>query len=129
MPNCTCAHNKDGSTTTILCPIHADTDPCLTVARVTGQRRKGTVRSGRCTNCGWLAPRRRPKLPKPSTRFEVRPCRNVGEGWDILDHERKRAIPFSSRESAEIVLATFIDFPERWDEYLSNDWCYKAQNV
>ena len=49
---CSCAHNTDGTTTTTLCPLHAETDPCLTVARVTGKRRKGTIRRGVCTNCG-----------------------------------------------------------------------------
>lgn len=53
--NCSCAHNKDGSTTTILCPQHADTDPCLTMSRVTGKRRKGSIKHGTCTNCNWGA--------------------------------------------------------------------------
>jgi hypothetical protein len=52
---CSCARNADGSRTTFLCPTHADSDPCEAMARVTGKRRKGTVRSGRCTNCGWQA--------------------------------------------------------------------------
>lgn len=51
---CSCARNKDGSTTQFLCPAHADTDPCLTMSQVTGKRRKGTIAGGRCTNCGWL---------------------------------------------------------------------------
>lgn len=50
---CSCAKNTDGARTTFLCPTHADSDPCETMARVTGKRRKGTIRSGRCTNCGW----------------------------------------------------------------------------
>ncbi len=50
---CSCAKNADGSRTTMLCPAHADSDPCETMALVTGKRRKGTIRSGRCTNCGW----------------------------------------------------------------------------
>ncbi|MFE6967014.1 hypothetical protein ACFVAJ_18020 [Agromyces sp. NPDC057679] len=54
---CACAVNSDRSTTTMLCSIHADTDPCLTVAQVTGKRRKGTIRSGRCTACGWTETR------------------------------------------------------------------------
>lgn len=49
---CCCAHNTDGSTTTILCPEHAAVDPCWTKSRVTGKRRKGTIRRGTCTNCG-----------------------------------------------------------------------------
>lgn len=49
---CVCAHNRDGSVTTLTCPVHADTDPCLTMARVTGRRRKGTIRRGTCTSCG-----------------------------------------------------------------------------
>ncbi|MGW8431114.1 hypothetical protein ACWGJ9_08320 [Curtobacterium citreum] len=50
---CACAKNNDGSRTTFLCPKHADSDPCATMSRVTGRRRKGTIRNGRCTNCGW----------------------------------------------------------------------------
>lgn len=49
---CSCARNLDGSTTTLLCPVHAKIDPCLTMSHVTGRRRKGTIRNGRCTNCG-----------------------------------------------------------------------------
>ncbi|WIE81482.1 hypothetical protein [Curtobacterium sp. MCSS17_016] len=50
---CACAKHNDGSRTTFLCPTHADSDPCETTSRVTGKRRKGTIRNGRCTNCGW----------------------------------------------------------------------------
>lgn len=50
---CSCAHNRDGSVTTMLCPAHAETDPCVTTAQVTGKRRKGTITRGTCTNCGW----------------------------------------------------------------------------
>lgn len=50
---CSCAHNSDGSVTTMLCPSHADTDPCLTMARVTGKRRHGSIITGTCTACGW----------------------------------------------------------------------------
>lgn len=50
---CACAINRDGTKTTILCPVHADVDPCFTKAQVTGKRRKGTIRNGCCTNCGW----------------------------------------------------------------------------
>lgn len=50
---CACAHNTDGSITTMLCPIHATTDPCYTMARVTGRRRQGTIRNGTCSRCGW----------------------------------------------------------------------------
>ena len=49
---CVCATNRDGSVTTFLCPVHADVDPCLSKAWVTGKRRKGTIRRGVCTNCG-----------------------------------------------------------------------------
>jgi hypothetical protein len=49
---CVCARHADGSVTTFLCPVHADTDPCLTMARVTGRRRTGTIRRGVCTSCG-----------------------------------------------------------------------------
>jgi hypothetical protein len=50
---CSCATHGDGTRTTMMCPTHADADPCATVAQVTGKRRRGTLRSGRCTNCGW----------------------------------------------------------------------------
>ena len=49
---CACARHNDGSVTTFLCPVHADSDPCLTVSQVTGRRRKGTIRRGVCTACG-----------------------------------------------------------------------------
>lgn len=49
----------------MLCAVHAETDPCLTTARVTGRRRKGTIRSGTCTACGWSAAAR---LDKPGGR-------------------------------------------------------------
>lgn len=49
---CTCARNNDGTFITFLCPVHADTDPCLTMAQVTGRRRAGTIRRGVCTACG-----------------------------------------------------------------------------
>lgn len=49
---CACSHSLDGSVTDFLCPIHADTDPCLTMATVTGRRRKGTIRRGVCSACG-----------------------------------------------------------------------------
>lgn len=52
-PTCVCAHNRDGSVTTMLCSVHADQDPCLTMARTTGKRRHGSIVRGRCTNCGW----------------------------------------------------------------------------
>lgn len=49
---CSCAHHADGSVTAMLCPVHAETDPCITMAQVTGKRRKGTITRGACTNCG-----------------------------------------------------------------------------
>jgi hypothetical protein len=49
---CVCATHADGSVTTSMCPRHADTDPCLTMAMVTGRRRTGTIRRGVCTSCG-----------------------------------------------------------------------------
>lgn len=52
---CACARHADGSTTTMLCPLHADTDPCLTKASVTGKRRKVSIRRGVCSSCGWTA--------------------------------------------------------------------------
>lgn len=53
VPGCVCATHGDGSVTTWLCPVHADTDPCLTMATATGRRRTGTIRRGTCTSCGW----------------------------------------------------------------------------
>lgn len=50
---CACAHHDDGSTTTMLCPTHAKEDPCATMAAVTGKRRRGSIRKGVCTSCGW----------------------------------------------------------------------------
>lgn len=51
-PRCLCAHYSDGSTLATRCPLHADTDPCLTETWITRRRRKGTIRRGVCTNCG-----------------------------------------------------------------------------
>jgi hypothetical protein len=51
--SCSCAHYDDGSASSLLCPIHADHDPCVTIAEVTGGRRKGSIVNGVCTNCGW----------------------------------------------------------------------------
>lgn len=53
--HCSCARNSDGSVTTFLCPVHATSDPCLTMSQVTGRRRHGTIKHGRCTSCGWSA--------------------------------------------------------------------------
>lgn len=50
---CFCATYQDGSRGKTLCPEHADTDPCLTKSLVTGKRRKGTIKRGTCTSCGW----------------------------------------------------------------------------
>lgn len=52
---CVCVTHSDGSVTTMLCPQHATEDPCATMAAVTGQRRRGTIRNGTCTACGWSA--------------------------------------------------------------------------
>ncbi len=52
MKTCTCARNDDGTVTRFLCSVHADTDPCLTMARVTGRRRVGSITRGTCTACG-----------------------------------------------------------------------------
>lgn len=49
---CVCVVHDDGSVTTMLCPVHADVDPCYTMASVTGRRRTGTIRRGTCTACG-----------------------------------------------------------------------------
>ena len=51
--SCACAHHQDGTTTTFLCSVHADHDPCQTTARVTGRRRTGSIVRGACTACGW----------------------------------------------------------------------------
>lgn len=51
---CSCAQNKDGTKTSMLCKLHADSDPCYTMSLVTGKRRKGTIRRNICTNCGWI---------------------------------------------------------------------------
>jgi hypothetical protein len=50
--HCSCTRNRDGSVTTSMCPTHADQDPCLTMAQVTGRRRKGSIKGGVCTSCG-----------------------------------------------------------------------------
>ena len=50
---CSCAINGDGSVTTMLCPAHAEGDPCGTFAAVTGKRRQGSVVRGTCSACGW----------------------------------------------------------------------------
>lgn len=50
---CVCAVHNDGSVTTSTCPVHAAVDPCLTMSLITGRRRVGTIRRGRCTSCGW----------------------------------------------------------------------------
>lgn len=49
---CSCRGFDDGSVYRSLCPVHADSDPCLTMSQVTGRRRKGTIRRGVCTACG-----------------------------------------------------------------------------
>ena len=53
---CACATNGDGSVTTLLCPIHAEDDPCVTKATVTGRRRHGSIQGGCCSRCGWMVP-------------------------------------------------------------------------
>lgn len=50
---CSCATNNDGTVTAILCPAHASTDPCRTVASITGRRRRGSISRGCCSKCGW----------------------------------------------------------------------------
>jgi hypothetical protein len=54
--SCSCATHGDGSTTSMLCPLHADSDPCATMASVTGKRRKGSIGKGICSACGWREP-------------------------------------------------------------------------
>jgi len=39
----------------VLCPMHADQDPCYRMAMVTGTRRKGSIVRGVCSACGWSA--------------------------------------------------------------------------
>lgn len=50
---CSCARNRDGSVTTMLCSQHAESDPCATYSAVTGKRRRGSIVKGRCSHCGW----------------------------------------------------------------------------
>ena len=50
---CYCAHNLDGSTTTMLCPQHSEQDPCYTLSLMTGKRRKGSIVKGKCNKCDW----------------------------------------------------------------------------
>jgi hypothetical protein len=51
---CYCAHNLDGTTTTtMLCPQHAEHDPCYTFSLITGKRRKGSIVKGKCNRCSW----------------------------------------------------------------------------
>lgn len=50
---CSCATYSDKSTNNSMCSQHATQDPCLTVSLVTGRRRKGSIKSTGCTNCGW----------------------------------------------------------------------------
>jgi hypothetical protein len=52
---CACATNTDGTKTTFLCPLHAAEDPCHAKAIVTGKRRRGSIRNGRCSHCHWQA--------------------------------------------------------------------------
>lgn len=52
---CACAKHNDGSVTTLLCPIHAEVDPCQTKALITGKRRRGSIDNGHCSHCGWEA--------------------------------------------------------------------------
>lgn len=50
---CACARYSDGSRGKTMCSLHADQDPCLTVSLITGKRRKGSIKRGTCTACGW----------------------------------------------------------------------------
>jgi hypothetical protein len=52
---CTCTQHTDGTATTFLCPLHAADDPCHTKSLVTGKRRRGSIRNGRCSHCQWEA--------------------------------------------------------------------------
>ncbi len=51
---CLCAFNSDGSITKMLCPYHAEIDPCLTMSMITGKRRKGSIVNKICNNCNWV---------------------------------------------------------------------------
>lgn len=53
VPRCVCPTYNDGSVYHGTCALHATQDPCLTMSLITGTRRKGTIKSGTCTNCGW----------------------------------------------------------------------------
>jgi hypothetical protein len=54
---CACAVFGDGSKYAGLCSVHAEHDPCATMASVTGKRRRGSIVRGRCTRCGWVGAR------------------------------------------------------------------------
>lgn len=69
---CSCANHGDGSVTTMLCPAHADKDPCSTMAEVTGQRRKGSIVGGVCSACGWSA---KGSARKTAANFSAGKCR------------------------------------------------------
>lgn len=56
IPGCACADYNDGSVFRGNCALHADQDPCYWTSRITGKRRKGTIKRGTCTNCGWHGP-------------------------------------------------------------------------
>lgn len=72
-PNCACARHDDDSITTSLCPVHATEDPCLTESRITRRRRKGTIRRGVCTNCGWSGPQPREPEQTGSVWVQIGP--------------------------------------------------------
>lgn len=76
---CSCATNVDYTTTTLLCPVHATIDPCETMAQVTGKRRRGSIRGGRCSNCQWEA--NKTKLHECTTN-ELRQLDNLLLGLD-----------------------------------------------
>ena len=77
---CACAKNADGTSTNILCPKHADHDPCQTMADVTGKRRKGSIKNGTCTHCGWSS------TSKTATPNRGRTASWIGAARDVLDH-------------------------------------------
>ncbi len=51
---CVCARDESGAVTSdLFCALHSSEDPCLRVSRIMGRRRKGSIKRGVCTHCGW----------------------------------------------------------------------------
>lgn len=79
---CCCARHGDGSVTTSHCPLHADHDPCASMAAITGTRRTGTIRRGTCTACGWSAtPARELPIPYPMPGDDLDGAKVIASVW------------------------------------------------